>query len=163
HARKAFVVQTTGILVATGLLAGLLVLGVSYFAPFLLSNWQTSSIQSVQHLLPLMALITLLEAPTWPVTNILLALDRQKDSAWYEMVTSGLSFVCLVVPLALGYSLVAGIYGLVVYAILRFLISVCWVMIVMPQRLEKPSGISLREQMGFSVPLGFSSLISKIN
>src|SRR5699024_3824191 len=105
----------------------------------------------------------LLEAPTWPVTNILLALDRQKDSAWYEMVTSGLSFVCLVVPLALGYSLVAGIYGLVVYAILRFLISVCWVMIVMPQRLEKPSGISLREQMGFSVPLGFSSLISKIN
>src|SRR5699024_1872864 len=51
HARKAFVVQTTGILVATGLLAGLLVLGVSYFAPFLLSNWQTSSIQSVQHLL----------------------------------------------------------------------------------------------------------------
>ncbi|MGM0460616.1 MAG: hypothetical protein ACQERO_14820, partial [Bacteroidota bacterium] len=114
-AKRGFTAQTTAILLATGLVAGLFVLIISYFAPSLLTEWDPTNVQQVQDLLPWMGLLAVLEIPTWPVTNVLLALDRQKDSAWYEMTTSLLSFGCLVVPLALGYGLDIAVYGLVIY------------------------------------------------
>lgn len=163
NARKAFVLQTTGILFLMGLVAGVAVLGVAYFAPALLSNWELSNITTVQGLLPIMALITVLEVPTWPVTNILLASDRQKDSSWYEMITSVLTFTCLVGPLFFGYSLTTAVYGLLIYGVIRFVGSIIWMMVVLPKRVEKDSGIPLKEQFNFSIPLGFSSLVNKIN
>lgn len=162
-ARKAFVLQTTGILLLMGILAGGAILGISWFAPTLLEGWEISSINTVQGLLPLIALVTVLEVPTWPVTNILLAADRQKDSSWYEMGTSVLTFTCLIGPLAFGYSLTVAVYGLVVYGIIRFIGSFIWIMRVLPERVEEDSGVSLKEQFSFSVPLGFSSLVNKIN
>lgn len=162
-ARRAFVLQTAGILFLMGLIAGAAVLGIAYFVPTLLSNWDISDISTVQGLLPIMALVTVLEVPTWPVTNILLASDRQKDSSWYEMITSVLTFTCLVGPLFLGYSLTTAVYGLLVYGVIRFVGSAIWMMMVLPERVEKDSGIPLKEQFNFSIPLGFSSLVNKIN
>ncbi len=163
NARKAFVMQTTGILVLMGFIAGGAILGVAWFAPTLINSWQPSDIDTVQQLLPLIALVTVLEVPTWPVTNILLAADRQRQSSWYEMITSLLTFSCLIAPLALGYSLTVAVYGLVVYGIIRFVGSSIWMMMVLPERVEKDSGIPLKEQFSFSIPLGFSSLVNKIN
>ncbi|MDZ7682582.1 MAG: hypothetical protein U5J63_12945 [Fodinibius sp.] len=60
---KAFVAQTSGILAAMGVVAGLVILGVAYFAPTMLSTWDPANIQKVQDLLPLMALVTVLEVP----------------------------------------------------------------------------------------------------
>lgn len=162
-ARQAFVVQTCGILAITGLVAGLVILVVAYFAPTLLSTWDPTEIHKVQDLLPLMALVTVLEVPTWPTTNILLAADRQKDSAWYEMLTSLLTFGCLVLPIAMGYSLNIAVWGLVSYAVVRFVGSIIWTYIVLPEPSEDGSGISLRKQVNFSVPLGMSSLVNKMN
>lgn len=162
-ARQAFVLQTCGILAVMGIFSGLAILVASYFMPTLLSNWDPSDIQQVQDLLPLMALVTALEVPTWPVTNVLLAADRQKDSAWYEMLTSLLTFGCLVVPIALGYSLTVAVWGLVAYAVIRFVGSIIWTYLVLPDRVEKSSGIPLKEQVNFSVPLGASSLVNKMN
>ncbi len=162
-AKQAFVLQTCGILAITGIVAGLVILGIAYFSPTLLSNWELSNIQKVQDLLPLMALVTVLEVPTWPVTNVLLAADRQKDSAWYEMLTSVLTFVCLVLPIALGYSLTVAVWGLVFYAVVRFFGSIIWTYLVLPDRTKKFSGIPLKEQVNFSVPLGMSSLVNKMN
>jgi O-antigen/teichoic acid export membrane protein len=162
-ARQAFVLQTCGILAITGLVAGLVILVIAYFAPTLLSTWDPTEIQKVQDLLPLMALVTVLEVPTWPTTNVLLAADRQKDSAWYEMLTSLLTFGCLVLPIAMGYSLNIAVWGLVSYAVVRFVGSIIWTYIVLPEPSEKGSGISLREQVDFSVPLGMSSLVNKMN
>lgn len=163
NARKAFVVQTTAMLCVLGVIAGLLILVLNQFIPGLLSNWQPGAIQTVQQLLPLMALVTVLEIPTWPITNILLASGLQKQASWYEMSTSLLSFVCVVAPLAAGYSLTFAVFGLVSYAIVRFLGSAIWLMVSLPERVEKDSGISLREQFRFSLPLGLSALIGKIN
>lgn len=163
NARRAFVLQTTGILFLMGVIAGTIVLAIAWFAPALLHGWELSSISTVQHLLPVMALVTILEVPTWPVTNILLASDRQKDSSWYEMITSMLTFTCLVGPLFFGYSITVAIYGLLVYGLIRFVGSFIWMMTVLPERVEKNSGIPLKEQFSFSVPLGFSSLVNKIN
>ena len=162
-ARKAFVLQTVSILLLTALVAGIIILGVSYFAPWLLSEWDPSSALQVQNLLPWVALIALLEIPTWPTTNILLALDRQKDSAWYEMSTSLLVFVCLIGPLALGYGLEVAMLGFVVYGVIRFAGSYIWLQIVLPDGKISDSEVTLKEQVNFSVPLGFSALVNKIN
>ncbi len=162
-ARKAFVVQTVAILCVLGVIAGLLILVITYFVPSLLSNWQPGAIETVQQLLPLMALVTALEVPTWPITNILLASDKQKQASWYEMSTSLLSFVCVVAPLAAGYSLTVAVYGMVLYAVVRFIVSAVWMALALPEKVEKDSGIPLKEQFKFSIPLGLSALVGKIN
>ena len=162
-AKRAFTIQTTAILVGTAFLAALFILVISYFAPSLLLEWDPESVQRIQYLLPFMALVAVLEIPTWPVTNVLLALDKQKQSAWYEMITSLLAFGLLVGPLAMGYSLEIAVYGLTAYAILRFVGSWIWMQIVLPDGRLGDGEITVREQMNFSLPLGFSSLVSKIN
>jgi O-antigen/teichoic acid export membrane protein len=163
NARTAFVLQTCGILAIMGVVAGVVILAIAYLAPTILGNWDPANIQKVQDLLPYMALVTVLEVPTWPVTNVLLAADRQKDSAWYEMSTSLLTFGCLILPLVMGYSLTIAIYGLVVYAIIRFFGSFLWTYLVLPGQSGNDPEISLREQVNFSVPLGMSSLVNKMN
>ncbi len=162
-AKRGFVAQTTAILLITGVIAGLLVWVVSYFAPALLSEWDPMSVNQVQDLLPWMGLLAALEIPTWPTTNVLLALDKQKQSAWYEMITSVLTFSCLVVPLALGYGLDIAVYGLVTYGVIRFIGSFIWMQIVLPKGKLSESEVPLRQQFDFSVPLGLSSLTNKIN
>lgn len=162
-AKRGFVVQTTSILLITGVIAALFILLISWFAPSLLSEWDGDSVAMVQQLLPWMALLAVLEIPTWPVTNVLLALDRQRDSAWYEMITSLLTFTCLVLPLALGYGLEIAVYGLVVYGVIRFIGSWIWMQLVLPEGKLSDSEVPLKNQVNFSVPLGFSSLVNKIN
>lgn len=162
-ARRAFTYQTTAILLAAGVVAAGFILLVSYFAPALLTEWDPASVDQIQYLLLFIAIVAFLEIPTWPVTNVLLALDRQKDSAWYEMLTSLLTFGCLVGPLALGYELETAIYGLALYAGIRFIGSMIWMQIVLPEGKLSDSEISLKEQIDFSLPLGFSSLVNKIN
>jgi len=162
-AKRGFTAQTTSILLVTGFVAGAFVLVVCYFAPQLLTEWDTSNIQQIQDLLPWMGLLAILEIPTWPVTNVLLALDRQKDSAWYEMSTSLLSFGCLVVPLALGYGLDIAIYGLVIYGVIRFVGSFIWLHLVLPEGKLSDTDIPLKKQFNFALPLGFSSLTNKLN
>lgn len=162
-AKRGFTAQTTMILLATGFVAGAFVLIVSYFAPQLLTEWDPLNVQQVQDLLPWIGLLALLEIPTWPVTNVLLALDRQKDSAWYEMSTSLLSFGCLVLPLAMGYGLDTAVYGLVVYGVIRFIGSFIWLHLALPEGKLSDTDIPLKKQLDFALPLGFSSLTNKLN
>lgn len=162
-ARRGFVAQTSVLLMATGLVAGVFVLLVAYFAPDLLTEWDPLNARRVQDLLPWMGLLAVLEIPTWPVTNVLLALDKQRQSAWYEMLTSLMSFGCLVVPLALGYDLEIAVYGLVTYGVIRFIGSYIWLHLALPPGTLSDSEITIRQQADFSLPLGFSSLTNKIN
>lgn len=162
-ARRAFAIQTTLILCVTSLAAGLVILAISIYAPYLLSGWELSNAEQVSRLLPFMALLAVLEIPTWPVTNILLALDKQKQSAWYEMSTSLLTFGMLVIPLWLGFGLEIAIYSLTGYGFIRFIGSWIWMWLVLPPGKRTDAEVSLRKQIHFSVPLGFSSLVSKMN
>ncbi|REL33304.1 polysaccharide biosynthesis protein [Rhodohalobacter sp. SW132] len=162
-AKRGFFAQTTAILLCTGLIAGAFVLIVAYFAPNMLTEWDPLSVNRVQDLLPWMGLLAVLEIPTWPVTNVLLAIDKQRQSAWYEMLTSLLSFGCLVVPLALGYPLEIAVYGLVIYGVIRFFGSFIWIHYALPDGKLSESEVTIKEQADFSLPLGFSSLTNKIN
>ena len=131
-ARRGFALQTIAILLLSGTVAGLAILGL-IFLPDLLSQWPEESIRVLQHFLPLMALVSVLEIPTWPTTNILLASDRQKGAAWYEMSTSIVAFCALVFPLTLGYGLELAIWSLVGYSVIRFVGSLVLLVIILPK------------------------------
>lgn len=162
-AKRGFFAQTTAILLVTALISAVFILIISYFAPDLLTEWDPLSVNQVQDLLPWMGLLAVLEIPTWPVTNTLLALDKQRQSAWYEMLTSLMSFGCLVGPLALGYGLDIAVYGLVVYGFVRFFVSIIWMHLALPQGKLTVSEVTVKQQSDFSLPLGFSALTNKIN
>lgn len=183
-ARRGFALQTIATLLLSGTVAGLAILGFNFFLPDLLSQWPEESIRVLQHFLPLMALVSVLEIPTWPTTNILLASDRQKGAAWYEMSTSIVAFCALVLPLTLGYGLELAIWSLVGYSVIRFVGSLVLLVIILPKdalladtlldltttekrenqgdyRME--SRISLTDQAKFALPLGLSSLVGRFN
>ena len=161
-ARKGFVLQTIAILLATGLITALLIIGLSYVVPSLLTQWEGDAVSAVQKYLPFIAFVALFEIPTWPTTNILLASDNQRGAAWYEMLTSLLLFGCLVIPLALGYPLQVAVFGLMVYSIVRFLGSIVAINLILPEQAIQRE-ITIREQSYFSIPLGISSYVNKIN
>ena len=112
-ARRGFALQTVAILLISGTLAGLAILGFNLFLPSLLSQWPEDSIRVLQQFLPLMAVVSVLEIPTWPTTNILLASDRQKGAAWYEMITSVIAFGGFGPPIVIGYGVEMAIWSFV--------------------------------------------------
>lgn len=161
--RKAFAVQTCSILALTGTIAAGAILIVKYFAPALLSNFSPDVVQAIQEYLPYIAIVAVLEIPTWPVHNILLASDRQREAGWYQIITSILSFTALIGPLALGYPVIYVLYSMVGYSVIRFIGSLIWVMLVLPEGgLKTPKG-NLKEQINFSIPLGISALVNQFN
>ena len=183
-ARRGFALQTVAILLISGTLAGLAILGFNLFLPSLLSQWPGESVRVLQQFLPLMAVVSVLEIPTWPTTNILLASDRQKGAAWYEMSTSIVAFGALVLPLSFGYGLEIAIWSLVGYSVIRFVGSLVVLGIILPKNtrlsdsektlsssreVDTPghyqlvNKISLLDQTKFSLPLGLSSLVGRLN
>jgi O-antigen/teichoic acid export membrane protein len=183
-ARRGFALQTVAILLLSGFLAGLAILCFNFFLPDLLSQWPEESIRALQQFLPLMALVSVLEIPTWPTTNILLASDRQKGAAWYEMSTSVVAFAAIVLPLALGFGLEIAIWSLVGYSVIRFVGSLVLLGIILPNNARLgdtehastntqelgsqghyplETRISLLDQAKFALPLGLSSLVGRFN
>lgn len=162
-ARRALAYQTIGILGATAALGALVMWGISAAAPAILSSWEAYELGAVQSLLPIVALVALLEIPTWPFDNLMLAADRQRDAAWYQMLTSLMMFAGLIGPMLLGYPLETAIYGLLGYAVLRFVLSMVWINRVLPAQTDSlPAGL-LKEQIAFAIPLGASSLVGRLN
>lgn len=161
--RRAFALQTTGILGLTGLIAGGAILLVKVFAPSLVSDFDPEAIEAIQHLLPLVAVMAILEIPTWPVHNVLLASDRQKEAGWYQVITSLMSFTALITPIALGYSIEVAMYSMIGYAAVRFIGSMIWMLLILPPGESRTPAGNIKEQISFSIPLGISSLVNQFN
>lgn len=161
--RRALALRTVGTLAVLGALTALALLGLAAAAPHVLRNWGPAHVELLQQLLPWLALAALLEIPTWPMSNILLALDRQKGASWYQILTSGASFVALVGPVLLGFEIAVAVYGLAFYAVARFVLSVIWFQVVLPGPGARLPPGSYGEQVRFSVPLGLNTLSARIN
>ncbi len=163
-ARRAFCLQTFLVLAATAAGAGGLLLLSAHAVPHLVSGeWTGGNVQDLQRFLPWLALVAVLEIPTWPAMNVLLASGRHRHAALYEVLFSVLTFAGLIGPLALGYSLRYALIGLAVYAAVRLLVSVTWVSLVLPASTgERHRGL-LRDQIRFAIPLGSSLLVNRMN
>ncbi len=162
-ARRQFAWQTCGIVAALALVAALFIAGLTPFVPRILQAWTPAQVAAAQHFLPLVALVALLEIPTWPVHNTMLALDRARDAAWYQVVTSAMTFSALVGPLLLGYGVAWIVWGLLAYAAARLLISAAWLLLHLPPATAPlPAGV-LGQQVRFAIPLGLNGLASRFN
>lgn len=161
--RTGFAYMTCAIMGATGTLAWLVMTLFTFFLPDFLTQWNPEEIALTQSLLPVMALVALLEIPTWPISNIMLAADRQKDASWYQLFNGVAMFCALVVPTFMGYSIDVAIYALLIVSALRFFISFYWVWRVLPPYEKRPDRALLKEQIEFSVPIGISALVGRIN
>ncbi len=164
RARTAFAYQTVAIMGATAALSGVAMLGFYGIMDGFLSEWNPDSVAKAKTLLPVMAAIALLEIPTWPVQNLMLASDRQREAGWYQLMNGALTFAAMVVPLSLGYELDTAIWSLLGYSAVRFLVSALWMWRVLPPdgplRMDRAL---LREQARFSIPIGLSSLVGRLN
>ena len=161
--RKAFTVQTSVILGITGLLSAGIILLIMFFADSLITKFDPSVRESIKALLPIIAGVAVLEIPTWPVHNVLLASDRQKEAGWYQIITSLMSFMALIGPLVLGYNVETALYSMLGYAGIRFTGSIIWMWLILPKgNLRTPVG-NLKEQINFSIPLGVSALVNQFN
>ena len=163
-ARRAFCLQTFLVLAATAAAAGSLLFLSAYAVPHFVSDaWTGANVQDLQRFLPWLALVAVLEIPTWPAMNVLLASGRHRHAALYEVLFSVLTFAGLIGPLALGYPLRYGLIGLSIYAAVRLAVSVTWVSLVLPASTRRPRPGLLGEQIRFAIPLGSSLLVNRMN
>ncbi len=163
-ARRAFCLQTFAILAAAAAgAAGLLLLSAHAVPHVVSGEWTERNIHDVQRFLPWLALVAVLEIPTWPAMNVLLASGRHRHAALYEVLFSVLIFAGLIGPLALGYSLRYALIGLTLYAAARLVVSVTWVSLVLPPSTGGRSRGLLGEQIRFAIPLGSSLLVNRMN
>lgn len=163
NARAGFALQTAGILVGTALVAGLVMVGLVPWLPALLSEWAPDNVAMVGSLLPVMALVAILEIPTWPVNNLMLAADRARSASWYSLMNSALTFAAIIGPIALGYGLPVAIWCLLAYSVIRLLVSIVWMWRILPRFETMPPRGMVRQQVGFAIPIGLSALVARIN
>lgn len=162
-AKRSFALQTCSIMLVTGIISVILILLFNLLLPVYLSEWSSTSIAVAQELMPVMALIALFEIPTWPVNNLMLAADRQKDAGFYQIINGFMTFSAMILPLILGYDFSVAIWSLLGYSVIRFVMSLIWMLRILPPSTEKlPRGLA-KEQTWFAIPIGLSSLVSRLN
>ena len=112
--------------------------------------------------LPFM-LLALLELPTLPVPNVLIAVDRARAAAWLNILASLFQFCALVAPALLGKPVAVLVWSLAGYGVVRFALSAWLFFRSLPQTGgELPPGI-VRQQLRYSVPVALAQILWGLN
>lgn len=153
--RKSLALQTGRLLFGIGILGSMLLVVLTFLAP--LWGFEVGGL-----FLPLI-LLALLELPTTLIPNILIAIDRTKQAAWFNIIVSVTLFSATVVPAALGLNLYAIVYCLAGYGVVRFCVA-GWMFTrnFRGRGGPLPDGM-LRQQLGYSVPLGLAQILWSLN
>ncbi|MCG8604322.1 oligosaccharide flippase family protein [bacterium] len=155
YSRKAVALVVARILFFLGLGGSTLLLVLTFVAP--LWGYEVEGM-----FLPLVFLI-LLELPTTPLPNILIAIDRAKTAAWLNIVFSVLQFLAVIVPASLGAPLQALMFSLLGYGVIRFILSNALFFVNVKGELS-PRGKGLTgELLRYSVPLGLAQILWGLN
>lgn len=163
ESHRALLRQTSLILAVTGLVAAGVMIALRFAAPYVLTTWAEAPLRELQDLLPYFALVVALEVPTWPITNVMIATDRVRDASAFQVGSSLLMFGALFGPLFLGLDPKYSVYGLVLYAVVRFVATAIWIRAVMPKATMALPPDALRQQLAFALPLGLNVLVGRLN
>lgn len=162
-AHRGFALQTAALLSLSGLTAAAALMVLQAMVPWMLAGWGPEALARVGHLLPFFAFVVLLEVPTWPTANILIARGRSGEAARWQLASSLLLFAALFGPLVAGVGPEGVAWALVVYAVVRFVGSALWVHRALDGPRDRlPDGM-LREQFRFALPLGVTLLANRVN
>lgn len=109
-------------------------------------------------------LLLLFELPTIPLPNVLIALDKAKSAAWFNLFAGVSQFLAMTLPLQSEQPVVAITYGLLGYGVLRCAVS-AFIFFNLFREEEKtplPPG-TLREILNYSVPLSVAQIFWSLN
>lgn len=155
QARKSFALLTARVLLFIGMGASLILVALNFLAPL----WGFA----VNGMFFPLILTALLELPTLPLPNILIAIDKTRQAAWLNICTSVLQFSALVVPALLQLPLAVIVYGLAVYGVLRFILSAVLFLRNFREAPEPLPANMIKEQLRYSLPLAFSQILWGLN
>ncbi len=111
---------------------------------------------------PFMVLI-LLELPTTPLPNILIAIGQAKKAAVFNIAVGLVQFLALVLPAALNLPLKTIIFSLLGSGVFRFLLSaILFANILHGEQTRLPAGTA-KKQLSYSIPLSFAQILWSLN
>jgi len=118
----------------------------------------------VRTLVWVMMAMLLLELPTMHLPNALIALDRTKAAAWFNIFTGMAQFMAMTIPLLLPDPVAAIPFGLLIYGGLRLSVSAGIYrklfknepLVTLPER-------TMREVLHYSVPLSLAQIFWVLN
>ncbi len=142
----------------------LFIIGIGASSIFVLLNYLAPTFGfEVQGLFYPLILLLLLDLPITPLPNVLIAIDRTKAAAWFNIISGVLQFSALVIPVLLGFSLKLIVFCLVIYGAIRFVIGTFLFFRFFPgESSELPEGM-LKSQFQYSIPLGISQILWGLN
>ena len=130
-------------------------------------GWFGTADQGYENARPLLWLfmgLIVLELPTVPVPNILIALDKAKAAAWFNIFVGLTQFLAMTLPLLMPDPLKWIAVGLFVYGLLRMLVSAFVFYKNFNQDVVLPLPIGfLNELLYYSVPLSLAQLFWALN
>lgn len=153
--RKTFSLLMARLLVFMGLAGSVFLFVIIFFAP----RW---GFEVGWALIPLI-ILTVLDLPCSLTPNLLVAIDRTRQAAWFNLINSLLLFSATVGPAVFGFSLQTIVMSLVGYGVLRMLISGYFFVSNFPESGSKlPLGMT-REVFAYSVPLALANMLWAAN
>jgi O-antigen/teichoic acid export membrane protein len=145
----------------------LLWLGLAGVAVLLVLAWYGSTKEgfgAVSGLVWVFVLLLLLELPTMPLPNMLIALDRAKSAAWLNIYIGVSQFLAMTLPLFTENKLQNITIGLGIYGILRLAVSA--IIFLQQYRnvdaVQLPTGMA-RELLAYSVPHSIAQIFWSLN
>ncbi len=156
--RKAFTLMLAKMLALLAIAAGVIMLAVGWFGA------EKEGYAELRTLIWVMMAMLLLELPTTPVPNVLIALDRAKTAAWFNVFTGVAQFIAMTIPLLLPDPVKAIPIGLLIYSGLRFAVSASIFQKLFKQEplIAMPSG-TVSEVLRYSIPLSLAQIFWMLN
>lgn len=120
--------------------------------------------EAVRTLVWVMAAMLLLELPTLPIPNILIATDRTKWAAWFNIFTGSAQFLAMTIPLLLPDPVTAIPIGLLIYSVLKLGVSAGIFQKIFKDEpiVALPEG-TMKEVLRYSVPLSLAQIFWVLN
>lgn len=133
----------------------------------LIAGWigtMDAEYQSVRPLLWMFMALIVLELPTIPVPNTLIALNKTKAAGWFNIFVGSTQFLALTIPLLMIDRLYWISVGLLIYGLLRLLVGafIYYRNFKGKVSLSLPDGF-LKELLYYSVPLSLAQLFWNLN
>lgn len=143
------------VLLALSLAAGLLLIAVGMIAA-------GRGYDVLPLVLPL-ALLVVLELPTYHIQNVLIAVARTREAAWVNIGFSTALFAAISLPPTLHMPMDAIPMALLGYGTLRLLVTAYLFATRLERSRERLPRSMIRSLFRYSVPLGLAELIWKLN
>lgn len=151
---RLFIIQSEAVLFLLGLILGLLFFATAIYWGKLFNN------NTIIPYLRVFALYPLFDFPAQSLVPILICYDKHKMAASINIIYALTSIFSILIPLLMGFTLYTAFWTLVIVSAIQLCIALFYIL----KLIGGFSGLMelkiLKEQLRYSIPLGFSSIVT---